>query len=184
VTRNRVAKEGSLETLLATLPAQQPPLARVPGVAVFLNPSKDTTPLALRAEVEHGHILHERILIVSIETVSLPYVDEYDQFAVQVLGEGRCKATHITVRVGYQDTIDVPTSLQLCRKHGLLARNLDLEHASYFVSRITIASSDAAHRSSSGKRLFIAMARNAASPVEHYGLPSERTVTVGSQVAL
>src|SRR3954466_6316374 len=83
VTRNRVAKEGPLDAFLAALPGQEPPLLRVPGVAVFLNPSKTTTPLALRAEVEHNHTLHERVLIVSIETVSVPYVDEYDRFAVQ-----------------------------------------------------------------------------------------------------
>src|SRR4051812_28721037 len=184
VTRNRVAKEGPLGDFLVTLPGQQPPLVRVPGVAVFLNPSKDTTPLALRAEVEHNHTLHERVVIVSIETVSVPYVEEYDQFAVQVLGPGRFKVTHITIRLGYQDPVDVPASLHLCRKHGLLERNLDLEHASYFISRITIAATDTSPLPAWRKRLFIAMARNAASPVEHFRLPSDRTVTVGSQVAL
>ena len=34
------------------------------------------------------------------------------------------------------------------------------------------------------KRLFVAMARNAASPIEHFGLPGERTVTMGSQVSV
>jgi len=184
VTRNRVAKEGALDDFLVTLPGQQPPVVRVPGVAVFLNPGKDTTPLALRAEVEHNHTLHERVVIVSIETVSVPYVEEYDQFAVQLLGPGRFKVTHITIRLGYQDPVDVPCSLRLCRKHGLLERNLDLEHASYFISRITIAATDTSPLPAWRKRLFIAMARNAASPVEHFRLPSDRTVTVGSQVAL
>src|SRR3954452_11176941 len=184
VTRNRVAKEGPLEDFLATLAARETPLARVPGVAIYLNPSKYTTPLALRAEVEHNHTLHERVLIVSIETVSVPSVDQYDQLAVQLLGHGRCTVTHITIRLGYQDRVDVPAALDLCRKHGLLERNLDLEHASYFVSRITIAPGDASCPPSWRDTLFIAMARNAASPVEHFRLPSERTVTVGSHVAL
>src|SRR3954453_21670008 len=184
VTRNRVAKEGPLADFLATLAAHDTPPVRVPGVAIFLNPSKQTTPLALRAEVEHNHTLHQRVLIVSVETVSVPYVDEYDRFAVQILGHGRFKVTHITIRLGYQDAVDVPASLGLCRKHGLIERNVDLEHASYFVSRITITPTAAAGQQSWRKRLFIAMARNAASPVEHFGLPSERTVTVGSQVAL
>ena len=34
------------------------------------------------------------------------------------------------------------------------------------------------------KKLFIAMARNAASPIEHFGLPGDRTVMMGSQVPL
>jgi len=54
VSRKRIAQEGSLNDFLDALPAAKPPLVRVPGVAVFLNPSKDTTPLALRAEVEGG----------------------------------------------------------------------------------------------------------------------------------
>ena len=83
VTRNRVAQEGPLSEFLAGLAANEPPLVRVPGVAVFLNPSKDTTPLALRAEVEHTHTLHQRVVIVSVDTVSIPHVDAADRFAVQ-----------------------------------------------------------------------------------------------------
>ena len=50
---------------------------RVPGIAIFLSPSKRPTPLALRAEVEHWHTLHDMVLIVSIDTVG---IDEYDRF--------------------------------------------------------------------------------------------------------
>jgi KUP system potassium uptake protein len=184
VTRNRIAKEGPLDEFLDGLPAQDPPLVRVPGVAVYLNPTKETTPLALRAEVEHAHTLHERVLIVSIDAISIPHVDEYDRFAVELLGHGRFKVFHVTIRLGYQDKLDVPESLCLCRKHGLLERNLDLEHASYFVSRITISATDAPRLKRWRKKLFIAMARNAASPIDHFGLPSERTVMMGSQIAL
>jgi KUP system potassium uptake protein len=184
VTHNRVAKEGSLSQFLYGLPDQKPPLVRVPGVAVFLNPTKDTTPLALRAEVEHTHTLHDKVLIVSIETVSIPHVDEEDRFAVERLGPGLFKVTHVTIRLGYGDKVDVPESLRLCRKHGLLERALDLEHASYFVSRITITPTSAPPWKTWRKKLFIAMARNAASPIDHFRLPSERTVIMGSQIAL
>ena len=39
VTRNRIAKEGSLDDFLYGLPEQEPPLVRLPGVAIFLNPN-------------------------------------------------------------------------------------------------------------------------------------------------
>ena len=90
----------------------------------------------------------------------------------------------MTIRLGYHDKLDVPESLRECRKQGLLERNLDLEHASYLVSRITIAPTRACPLGGARKRLFIAMARNAASPIEHFGLPSDRTVMMGSQIAL
>jgi len=182
VSRNRIAQEGPLEEFLDALPTQSPRPVRVPGVAVFLNPSKATTPLALRAEVEHAHVLHEKVVIVSVDNVSIPHVDTFDQFAVEQLGRGLCKVFHVTIRVGYHDRLRIPELLRLARMRGLLERNLDLEHASYFVSRITITPSRARPTTTWAKKLFIAMARNAASPVEAFGLPGERTVIMGGQV--
>jgi KUP system potassium uptake protein len=184
VTRNRVAQEGSLNEFLDGLAGERPPLIRVPGVAVFLCRDSATTPLALRANVEHTHSLHEKVVIVSVETVGIPHVDASDRITVELLGRGLVKVIHLTIRVGYQDKPDVPAALVLARVQGLLDRNLDLESASYFVSRIAITPTDDPGMRRWRKRLFIAMARNASSPIEHFGLPSDRTVVMGSQVAL
>jgi KUP system potassium uptake protein len=182
VTRNRIAQEGLLTEFLDSLPNRDPPLVRSPGVAVFLNPRNDTTPLALRAEVEHTHTLHEKVVIVSVDTVSIPHVDTFDTLTVEHLGRGRFKVFHVTMRVGYHDRLDVPELLRLARMRGLLDRNLDLEHASYFVSRITIIPTSAPPLRVLFKKLFVVMARNAASPIEHFGLPTDRTVIMGAQV--
>ena len=184
VTRNRVAQEGPLNEFLDELAAKQPPLVRVPGVAVFLCRDDDTTPLALRADVEHTHSLHAKVVIVSVDTVSIPHVDTCDRCTVQLLGHGLFKVFHLTIRTGYQDKLNVAKALALARKQGLLERNLDLEHASYFVSRITITPTDAPGMQRWRKKLFITMARNASSPIDHFGLPSNRTVMMGSQVPL
>jgi KUP system potassium uptake protein len=184
VTRNRVAQEGPLNEFLAGLDSKRPPLVRSPGVAVFLCRNKDTTPLSLRADVEHTHTLPEKVVIVSVDTVSVPHVATFDRCAAEVLGHGRFKVMHVTARFGYHDKLNIPDALALARKQGLLERNLDLEHASYFVSRITITPTDDPEMRPWQKNLFIAMARNASGAVEHFGLPSDRTVIMGSQVAL
>lgn len=184
VTRNRTEQEGPLPEFLYQLRMADPPIHRVPHVAIYISPSKLTTPLALRADVDHHHVLHDRVLIVSVEPVSLPHVAESERFAVELLGQGLFKIAHVTVRTGYRDSRNIPAALVLARKRGLLARNLDLEHASYFVSRITITSTRAAGMARWRKLVFVAMARNAASPIEHFGLPIERTVTAGSQVTI
>ena len=183
VTRNRIKREGPLKEFLAELPAREPPVLRAPGVAVFLNPNKDTTPLALRSEVEHTSTFHEKVVMVSVDTVSIPHVDGFDRFTVEELG-GRFKVFHVTARVGYQEHPDVPELLRVCRAQGLLPRNLDLEHASYFVSRIAITPTAAPPLRSLRKKLFIVMARNAASPIDAFELPTERTVMIGSQVTV
>src|ERR1019366_648168 len=184
VTHNRPEQEGSRAEFLDGLRAAEPPLRRVPGTAIFLNPGKQTTPLALRAEVEHGHAFHDKVVILSVDSVSVPNVDDVDRFEVKWLGQGLFKIAHVTFRVGYHDKANVPEAMTLARKRGLLERNLDLEHASYFVSRMTIAPTDAPGMSHWGKTLFIMVARTATSPADHFGLPSARTVLMGAQVAI
>jgi KUP system potassium uptake protein len=184
VTRNRESAEGSLEDFLYEVRMADPPVHRVGSVAVYLSPDRQTTPLALKAEVEHHGVFHDKVLIVSIESISVPHVDPGDRFDVETLGAGLFKILHVCLRTGYRDSLDVPASLALARKRGLLQRNLDLEHASYFLSRITIKSERNHGMNRWRKSLFTAMARNAASPIEHFNLPVNRTVTVGSQIGL
>ncbi|MGZ4313435.1 MAG: potassium transporter Kup [Solirubrobacteraceae bacterium] len=184
VTHNRTVQEGSLAGFLEGLCDAKPPIVRLPGTAIFLNPGKETTPLALRAQVEHNHAFHEKVLIVSMVPVSIPRVDKPDRFVSERLGKGLFKIVHLTIRVGYHDSWNVPEALVQARKHGFLDRNFDLEHASYFVSRMTIVPTVAPGMSRWRKQLFIGMARNATSPIDHFRLPSPRTVMTGSQVEM
>ena len=183
LTRNRIEREGSLAEFLDSLRDLDPALQRVPGLAVFLTPSAETTPLALRAEVISTHVLHEKVLIVSVVPVGIAYVDAPDRCAVQWLGRGLFKIAHVTLRVGYREKMDLPRALALARKQGLLERNLDLEGAAYFISRMVITPTSAPGMSRWRKALFVVMARNSANPLEQFALPEERTVMVGSQVA-
>jgi KUP system potassium uptake protein len=184
VTRNRIEEEGPLDEFLYKLRMADPPLHRVPRVGIYLNPGKSTTPLALKADVEHYGVLHDKVLIVSVEQVSVPYIEPADQFDVEILGSGLYKIQHVTIRSGYRDTLDIPAALALARKRGLLARALDLEHASYFVSRMTIIPTSHPGMSRWRKLLFVTLARNSASPIDHFGLSPDRTVMVGSQVGI
>ena len=184
VTRNRTEEEGPLDEFLYQVRMSDPPIHRARSVAIYLNPSKNTTPLALKADVEHHGIFHDKVLIVSVEPVAVPHVDSDERFVIETLGSGLFKIRHVTVRTGYQDTTDLPAALALARKRGQLERNLDLEHASYFVSRITITPTDAPGMHRWRKFLFVAMARNAASPIETFRLPVDRTVTAGAMIGV
>ena len=161
VSRGRAEKEGPLVPFLDGLEAQEEPPTKVPGVAVYLHPAKETTPLALRIEVENTHTFPKRVVIVSVDLISIPNVDEFERFTVERIG-GEFNVFHVTVRAGYHDPLDVPAALRLCRKQGLLERNLDLEHAAYFVSRISIKpNEDVPPVTRLRKKLFVVMARNA-----------------------
>ncbi|MFZ1997670.1 MAG: KUP/HAK/KT family potassium transporter [Solirubrobacteraceae bacterium] len=184
VTENRNRVEGPLGEFLEGLCTAQPPIIRLPGTAIYLSPGSATTPLALRTLVEHNHAMHEKIVIVSITPVSIPRVDRSDRFTSERLGKGLFKVVHVNIRVGYRDGWNVPAALALARKEGYLDRNLDLEHASYFVSKMTIVPTGAPGMARWRKKMFVALARNAATPIEHFDLPRARTAMTNSEVAM
>ena len=54
----------------------------------------------------------------------------------------------------------------------------------YFVSRATISITDDPSMARWRKKLFAAIARNAATPVGYFKLPDERTVVMGAHIEL
>jgi KUP system potassium uptake protein len=184
VTANREDREGTLHDFIAHMRRLDPPPARVPGTAVFLNANSRTTPLALRANVKHNHVLHETVVTMSIHTERVPHVAPEESIAVEAGGDATFAITRLTARFGYQDRPDVPGTLRLAVAEGLLDCDLGTSTTSYFVSRISIERGDAPSMAAWRKRLFLVMARNAASPVEYFRLPTGRTVTMGEQIEI
>jgi KUP system potassium uptake protein len=90
--------------------------------------------------------------------------------------------THVTARFGFQDDLDVPRTLRRAAKR--LERDADFEHVSYFLSRITIIPGKAPGMAPWRKKLFIAIARNAASPVPYFHLPDDRTIVMSAHIEL
>jgi KUP system potassium uptake protein len=182
VHANRARQEGPLREFVAELHAMDPALPRVAGTAVFLNPSKKTTPLALRANVEHNHVLHERVVIVTVQSETFPRVQPGERVTIDDLGFDDDSIAHVTARFGFQEEPNVPQALRLANENGLEC-DIDVEHPTYFLSRTTIRVTDARGMSRWRKRLF-ALSHNAANPIDYFGLPAERTITMGSQIPL
>jgi KUP system potassium uptake protein len=183
VAKNRTREEGPLRDFVDELHALDPSLPRVPGTGVFLNASPDTTPLALRANVKHNHVLHEQVVIVTARSANVPRVAPEDRVTVDDLGYADDSIAHVTALFGFTEQVDIPEALRLAMTKGLEC-DIDLDRVTYFLSRITVRVTDAPGMSRWRKRLFVAVARNAASAVEYFRLPYERTITLGWQVAL
>jgi len=67
----------------------------------------------------------------------------------------------------------------------LLDRTLaQAEPVSYFVSRGAITATRARGMARWRKQLFISMSHNAANPTARFGLPPDRTVTMGSDITI
>ena len=183
VTLQRVREEGPLPAFIDQLHAMKPPLHRVPGTAIFLNRGKATAPLALRANVEHNEILHEYVLILSIETMPAPHVPAEERLQIDDLGYKDDRIIHVTARFGYMDQTNVPGLVPLIRGAAIESPLHD-DRLSYFVSRIELVQGNTPGMSRWRKRLFIATSRITADAAEYFGLPHERTVIMGSRIEL
>jgi KUP system potassium uptake protein len=180
VTRERVEEEGSLRDFVVGLAASDNPPVRVPGTAIFLNPNSAMTPLALRYNVEHNRVLHAHVVVFTAETVRVPHVAEEDRIELDDLIIPDDGIVLVTARFGFQDRPDVPGALRLAKERGEL--DIDIDSATYFLSRVTLAPTDAPGMARWRKRLFSAISRNSGDRASYFGLPEERVVSFGSAI--
>ncbi|WP_245981658.1 potassium transporter Kup [Frondihabitans australicus] len=188
VQQKRQWLEGSLADFIEQVNTEKIP--RVEGVAIFPHPSKDTTPLALRANLEHNHIIHEHVLLVSVLTANVPHVPHSKAFFRDDLGYTDDGIDHITVKFGFSDDQDLPKALHAaCLADVLDIDPDDMENASYFISRggLRVGAKKKGKKMAMvgwRKRLFVGLAHNAADPAARFMLPPNRTVTMGSDVVI
>ncbi len=183
LTRTREEAEGPLREFVTDLRSHDPPVHRVTGTAVFLHANNHTTPLAMRNNLEHNRTLHESVVILSIDIERVPHVPVERRLEIDELGYGDDGIAHVRASYGFQDKPDVPAALELCKQHGL-ERPLEVEGASYFLSHMTIVTAKSPGMARWRKRLFIAMARNAANATEYFALPVDDVVVMGSHIEL
>jgi KUP system potassium uptake protein len=181
VTARRIEVEGPLPDFVEELNSDGIP--RVPGTAVFPHPNKETAPLALRANVEFNHVLHERVVIVSVRSENVPHVAPRERVSIDQLGHTADGIVHLSARFGFQDDQHIPDLLR--RSRGLCdALEFDADTAKYFLSHIVIERGSQPGMSTWRKRLFVALAHNAATPATYFKLPIDRTVVMGSRIEL
>jgi KUP system potassium uptake protein len=182
VTQQRQKYEGPLRDFISEINAMTPPLTRVPGTAVFLNRSPESTPLAMRSCVEHLHALHEHVVILTITTATVPHLAVGESLSLDDLGYGDDGITHVTTMFGYMDSPDVPGVLRVLEANHQLECPLEVDDASYFLSTIELERSHVPGMARWRKALFIATSRIAADAAEYFNLPQDRTVILGSKV--
>ena len=183
VTRNREQEEGSLSGFVEVLQVHQPPVVRVPGTAVFLNRSTNTTPLAMRENVDHNRVLHESVVIVTIEIEPIPYVSPETRVTIDDLyyrGDG---ISRVVARYGFQEHIDVPALVREVDAKGC-ETPIHLDDVTYFLSKIEIVQTDAPGMAAWRKRLFLATAHVAVDAVDYFKLPRHSTVLLGSAIEI
>ena len=152
-------------------------IPRVPGTAVFMAGSSGLTPTALLHNLKHNKVLHERVVFLTIDSETTPYVDAAERLTLEEIDDN---VWRVIGHYGFMEQPDVPALLNLCAEKGL---KLDPMQTSFFLGRETIIPKGKLLSPWRGK-LFCLLSRNAQSAVAYYNLPTGRVVEFGIQIEL
>ena len=161
-----------LDSLLASSPA------RVGGTAIFLTPDINAVPHALINNLRHNHVLHERVVFLTVATQSVPHVPESERLKVVLLEPG---CYQVTVAYGFKDEVNLPQALAGAKLAGL---SLDPEQTSWFLSRALVVASRGRGMGSWRGRLFAVMLHNVGNIAAYFKLPANRVIELGARVEI
>jgi KUP system potassium uptake protein len=169
-------QETPLDDLVAML--EKKPPQRVAGTAVFLTSDPVSAPTALMHSLKHYKVLHEKNVILSIETDHRPRVPQEERVRIEPVGQ---TFSRVTLRFGYMERPNVPQALGIARKLGW---QFDIMSTSFFVSRRKLRPAARSSMPLWQDRLFISLARAANDATDYFQIPTGRVVEVGTQVTI
>jgi KUP system potassium uptake protein len=155
------------------------PPVRVPGTAVFLTAQTGIVPKALLHNLKHNKVLHDRNVLLTVETQATPFVAPESRLVIETIGDEFYK---VTVRYGFMQTPDVP--LALMRSSDCSRLCFDPMETTYFASRESIVASRHKGMPIWRDKLFGLMHRNAAPATDFFRIPLTRLVELGAPVEI
>jgi len=154
-------------------------VTRVSGTAIFMNGTASRTPPALRHNIEHNKVLHERVIFVTVKTQQVPHVPEDKRLEVEHFGSGLYR---VKVYYGFMEDPNIPEALEKSAEHGIAL--VDPKDTTYFLGRETIIATHRPGMAVWREKLFALISRNATTATAYFGIPPDRVVELGEQIEI
>lgn len=149
----------------------------IPGTAFFLTGDPEITPSALLHNIKHNRVLHEQTVLLTVETLRVPYATAEERATVEPLGG--C-FVRLILRFGFMETPNVSRAMAHARAAGL---KFDVMASTFFLGRRRAVATGHGLELAMDK-LYVALSRMAADPTDFYHLPRDRVVELGERVAI
>jgi KUP system potassium uptake protein len=174
--RQRVSSGMPLEMLVSSLRPGHP--ARVPGTAIYMTAQVNNVPAALLHNMKHNKVLHERNVLMTVQTADVPRLPEADRLEIRHYDEN---FHTMRVRYGFAEEPDIPRALALARVGGF---RFNLMETSFFVGHEKIVANRRQRWLIPFKRLFVLLSELALDATEFFRIPTNRVVELGGQVEI
>lgn len=159
---------------------KQHPLAQVAGTAIYLARSVHGVPQVLLHNLEHNHVLHEKVIVLTIVTKDEPYIDEAHRVKIRAFGD-QGNFYRVKLYFGFQEEQDVRRALQLCRNEGL---DIDPKTVSFFIGSERLEFRRKSPMPKWRRSLFRFLTHNSSSAIGYFKIPVERVIELGIRIEL
>jgi KUP system potassium uptake protein len=149
----------------------------IPGTAFFLTGDPEIVPSALLHNIKHNRVLHEQTVLMTVETLRVPYATVDERVFVEPLGGSFVR---LVLRFGFMETPNVSRALAHARRAGL---KFDVMSSTFFLGRRRAVATGTGMELVLDK-VYVALSRMAADPTDFYHLPRDRVVELGERVAI
>jgi KUP system potassium uptake protein len=176
VRLRRPGRDLELERFITSIASNPHP--RVPGTAVYMTADPAGTPPALITNLRFNEVIHETVVVMTVETGSVPRVPKARRASVTDLGDGFFR---VVLRFGFFENPDVPTALSeiVHPRFGF-----DASHATFVLGRESVIPTMRPGMAIWREHLYARMHRNAASAAQYFYLPADSVLELGSQIEI
>jgi KUP system potassium uptake protein len=157
---------------------ETPDVISVPGTAIFMTPYAEHVPHALLHNLKHNKVLHERMVIATVTSTSVPRLPIDQRVTVERLSD---RFYRVRIQYGFMEQPDVPVALDMC---GPLGLTIEPMSTSYFLGRETVVPEAGGKMAYWREAVFATMYRNARTAADFFRLPPNQVVELGTRVSL
>jgi len=166
----------SVDDFLQQLATKRIP--RVPGTAIFMSRNPDGVPTTLLHNIKHNKVVHERVVLMTIETEDRSHLSEHERFDWKELGYG---VYRLMLRFGFMEDPNIPTVLE---RLNIASVSFNPMTTSYFLGRETLIPTRHPGMAIWREHVFASMMRNSSSASVFFNLPANQVIELGAQVEL
>ncbi len=150
---------------------------RVPGTAIFMARDLNQVPSALLHALKHNKALHERVVMMQVDTEDVPHVLDDRRLEIDEIGKGFYT---MRVRYGFMDEPNIMRALALCRVQHFYINLMD---TSFYIGREKLRPRGTGFLRWRD-RLFMFMNSLALDATEFFRIPPNRVVELGGQIEI
>jgi len=133
--------------------------------------------LALLHNLKHNKVLHEKTIVLSVQTLDRPRVSDHNRYQVNQFKHG---IFQVIIYYGFSEIPNIPDTLS-----KVFELNINPMQTTYFLGReVLVVTNQGKTMWTWRKKLFWFLSHNAQAATSFFHLPPNRVIEIGAQTEL